>query len=507
MKTNSLFDYVLAMIDRITMYKLLEYYLLALLGVAMLFGAIGRLAYSPVDIAGSTVLIFATCWLTNYIFAKVYNAPTNPESTILTALILALIITPQLSLSSVLFMIAAGGLAIASKYILAINHKHIFNPAAIAVVLTAFGPQQGASWWVGSTMLLPFVVMGGVIVAYKLRRIKMVSLFFVIAIMSSAFGALLVHGNVASIVQATIVHSSLFFLGFVMLTEPLTSPTVWSRQWVYAAVVGLCFAPQLHVGSVYTTPELALVLGNIVSFVMTPRVKTIVRLTKKLYWGSRTKDFIFTPNDPFNYAPGQYIELTFPHDHPDGRGSRRYFTLASSPTEKDVRLGIRFYPKGSSFKKALQAINDQDTLSIAQVGGEFTLPADTSQKLAFIAGGIGVTPFRSMTKYLVDTNQQRSAVLLYGERSMSDITYHDVFEEARQRIGMQTTYVVNDDVTAENVRSGTINLQVIQAEIPDYAERLFYISGPQAMVREMRKTLHTMGVARRNIKTDYFSGY
>lgn len=507
MKLSKIFYHLGDLIDGITMYRLLEYYLIGLLAVAMLLGAIGSLAYSPVTIAFSAAFVVAVCWLTNYIFAKVYNVPSNPESSILTGLILSLIITPQTSLEAAGFLAAAGGLAIASKYILAINHKHIFNPAAIAVVLTAFGPQESASWWVGNTALLPFVIVGGVAIVYKLRRIKMVGLFFVVALLSTAVGALS-QGNVPTVLQATLLHSSLLFLGFVMLTEPLTSPTIWSRQWIYATVVGICFTPQLHVGGIYATPEIALLMGNIVSFAMTPRVKTLLQLAGRLQWGGITKDFLFIPEQAFSYSPGQYMELTLPHDHTDARGSRRYFTMASSPTEDALRFGVRFSPSGSSFKSAFDAMTSHTLISGGQVGGDFTLPNDPDRKLAFIAGGIGITPYRSMVKYLLDTDQHRSVVLLYGERSIDDITYHDVFEEARQRIGVQTTYVVSDaDTVNENTRHGRITADLIQTEVPDYLDRLFYVSGPHVMVREIRAALQKIGVARQNIKVDYFSGY
>jgi len=501
--------YIDSILDRITMYKLLLYYLLTILAAALVFSSIGSLAYSPVAITLSAGFFVLVCWLVNAVFAWAYKAPSNPESSILTGLILALIITPTPSMHGLIFFAAAGGLAIASKYILAINNKHIFNPAAIAVVLTAFGPQQSASWWVGSTVLLPFVVIGGLLVVRKIRRLRMVSAFFVIALATTSLLALLGHKDVGATVQATLLHSSLFFLGFAMLTEPLTSPSRWANQRWYILLVGVFFAPQLHIGGLYTTPELALVIGNLASFLMTPRVKTLLRLRERLMWGRVTEDFIFVPEKKFNYQPGQYVELTLPHAETDSRGSRRYFTLASSPTEATLQIGIRFYDKGSSFKKALRAASELTAISAGQLGGEFTLSKDPHQKLAFIAGGIGVTPFRSMVKYLDDTDDPRPVTLLYGERTVQDIAYSDVFEAARQHVGTKIIYVINDEnaPTSSKVRQGTITPELIQTELPDYSERLFYVSGPPTMVRAIKKMLLGLGVARKNIKVDFFSGY
>jgi ferredoxin-NADP reductase len=228
-----------------------------------------------------------------------------------------------------------------------------------------------------------------------------------------------------------------------------------------------------------------------------------------LVHGVTSEDFIFTPERKFNYTPGQYIELTMPHSHTDQRGSRRTFTIASSPTEPDIRIGVRFYDKGSSFKKTLQSAGSDVFLSAGQLGGDFVLPKDSTQKLAFIAGGIGVTPFRSMVKYLIDTNDTRDVALLYGEGSMEKLSYTDIFEEARSKIGAKILYVISGLVPQSDSRvtSGQITPELLQSQLPDYHERLFYISGPQIMVRSVRHMLLGIGVERKNIKVDYFSGY
>ena len=488
------------------MYRLLLYYLVVVLCAALFFGAIGVMSYSPYSITISAILAVGTCFVLNYMFAKIYKAPTNWESAVLTGLILALVISPILSIKDVPFIIAASGLAIASKYILAIHNKHIFNPVAIAIVLTAFGPQESASWWVGSVWLLPFVVIGGFLIARKIRRLRMVLVFFGVAFLSTLAWALLGGQHVSTTITALFLHSSLFFLGFVMLTEPATSPTTRKRRYVYAAVVGALFAPALHIGSLYSTPELALVVGNLVAFFITPIVKTKVNYVTSTLFGNRTEDISFVPERPFTYQPGQYIEMTLPHPHADARGLRRYFTLASSPTEPELHLGVRYYTPSSTFKQALRDPSAH-MMAFGQLGGDFTMPKDKSKKLAFIAGGIGITPFRSMVKYLSDTNETRDVQLLYAERSEQDIAYHDVFETARQKVGTKTTYLLEAPSTLTDSKIGRITPETIVQTIPDYKQRIFYISGPQPMVQSVKHSLREMGVPLHNVKVDYFPGY
>ena len=225
-------------LDGITMYRLVLYYLIVLLVVAALFGQFGRLGYQPVAIVLSALYLVAVCVVSNAVFARILNAPANVESAYITALILALIIAPVSSLHNALFLTAAGGLAVASKFVLAVRNKHLFNPAAIAVLLTSLGAGQTATWWIGNVALLPFVIAGGLLVVRKIRRFQMVLTFFVVTFLSTIISSQLTGHHVSGSLQQLLLHSSLFFLGFVMLTEPLTTPPTAKKRTWYAALVG-----------------------------------------------------------------------------------------------------------------------------------------------------------------------------------------------------------------------------------------------------------------------------
>lgn len=492
------------------MYKLLLYYLIALLVIAMGMGMIGRLHFSPIDIAGSAIYLTVICWLANQTFSRLLRAPSNVDSTYITALILALIISPGLTHDNIIFLTAAGVLAMASKYILTIGNKHIFNPAAIAVVLTSFGAHQSASWWIGNSAMMPFVVIGGFLLMRRIRRTEMVSCFLGIALGATAFSIVVTHGDVLSTLHHVFFSSALFFMAFVMLTEPQTSPATKRHEIWYGMLTGLLFPPRVHIGTLFSTPELVLCVGNVFAFAVNPRVKLFPALVRKDKITPDSIDFVFEPKQKFNYKPGQYMEWTLPHAGTDQRGQRRYFTLASSPTEEHIRLGVRFYPRGSSFKKALQAMNDQSPIVAASLGGDFVLPNDRHRKIVLIAGGIGVTPYRSMIKYMLDKNEKRPLTLLYSARTAADIAYMDVFENARSKLGINVYYNLTETGAAlpdNRFRAGTITPELVRAEVPDYHESLYYVSGPHGMVTDIEKALKRSGVHERRIKTDFFSGY
>ncbi|GAC1456902.1 MAG: hypothetical protein PVSMB2_11040 [Ktedonobacteraceae bacterium] len=499
-------DYVL---DRVTMYRLVLYMLIAYIGVATILAYFKVLPFSPLALLASTVFLLIMCWAMNTVFAYIFHIPTNIESASITALILVLIINPAQSPVTFQFLGWAAILAMASKYILALNKKHLFNPAAIAVVLTSFVLGESASWWVGTASMLPIVLLGGLLVARKIRQVDVVLYFCVAVLVGVAVFALILGKSSFTALNQMFMQSPLFFFAFIMLTEPLTAPPTRTLRRLYAVLTGILFLPQLHVGTLYSTPELALVIGNIFSYVVSPKQKVLLTLKRKIKMSSYILDFVFKPSQKLAFIPGQYMEFTLAHSGTDSRGNRRYFTLASSPTENDVHLGIRFYEAGSSFKHALYRMDNRTKIVAAQIAGDFTLPQDPQQKLVFIAGGIGITPFRSMLKYLLDTQQRRDIVLFYANKTIDEIVYIDVLNAAQKKLGVKTFYTLTDTTAIPRTWTGwvgRIDEQMIMRSMPDYSERNFYLSGPSEMVNAYEQVLKNMGVAQAQIKKDFFPG-
>ncbi len=510
-----MFNFVDDFLNRTTMYRLVLYVLLFFFVVALALSFFKLLPYAPADLLLSAVIITTVSWITNFVFARVFEAPANVESVYITALILFCIITPPQGNDYSQFLSLALWASIwsmASKYIFAIGKKHIFNPVAFAVTLTAFTINESASWWIGTMYMLPFVFIGGVLIVRKIRRVDLIFSFFIVAFVTIISFAFIKGTSPVIALYKTIVNSAFLFFAFVMLTEPLTTPpTKWFRVG-YGALVGFLFVPAIHIGSLYSTPELALVIGNIFSYIVSPKEKLILCLKERVKVADNTYDFVFTNNRNFTFRPGQYMEWTLSHRDPDSRGNRRYFTIASSPTEKDVRIGVRFYPEPSSFKNRIAFLEKGDTIVASQCAGDFVLPDKKDQKIAFIAGGIGATPFRSMMKYLLDKNEKRPIIMLYSNKTISDIAYKDIFDSAESILGIKTIYAVtnsdkNEIQSGWPIVYGFIDAEMIKKEVPDYLERTFYISGPRSMVTTFEKILRDMGVTRSKIKTDFFPGF
>ncbi len=502
--------YIDNVLNRTTMYRLVLYYLIFLLGAAVVLSFAGVLHYDPFALLFSISFLIGVCWVVNTVFSRAFEVPTNAESVYISALILALIITPIQSLHDLWFLGWAGALAMASKYIITINKKHLFNPVGLAVAVTYLVVNQSASWWVGNASMLPFVLAGGVLIVRKLKRADLVNSFLLTVLATILLFSVAEGQNFFGAIRQVVLYSPLFFFAFIILTEPLTTPPTHGLRVIYGALVGFLFTPQFHLGGFYTTPELAILIGNVFSYLVSPKARLVLRLKKKVQIAPDIYDFIFAPVNKLAFAPGQYMEWTLGLQDPDSRGNRRYFTLASAPTENEIRLGVKFYPEPSRFKEELLELDRNGEIIASQLSGDFVLPDDPKQKCVFIAGGIGITPFRSMIKYLLDTHQPRPITVFYSARSANDFVYVDVLEKARKELGIKTIYDIDN---TQGIPSswrwpvGPITPQLIKQEVPDYQKCVFYISGPKAMIDAFKEMLHRLHIDDDHIKTDFFPGF
>lgn len=491
-------NFIDSWLSKITMYRLVLYFLIVILLVAFVLSFFpGIMPFTPAALTFSVLVLLIVSWITNKIFAAVFKVPANVESVYITVFILSLIITPVISWSGFWFLFWASVISQAGKYILAWRAKHLFNPAALAVAVTMVSINQSASWWVGTAALLPVVIIGGLLVTRKIQRFDLVLSFLVTGLAAIIFFSYPLSGPV-EVIQKVVRDSPFLFFSFIMQTEPMTTPPTRFWRVAYGVFVGLLFSPRVHFGSVYSTPELALLAGNIFAYIVSPKQKYLLKLKEKVSFGPQVYDFIFQTPRKLAFRPGQYFEWTLGHENSDSRGNRRYFTIASAPTEPEVHIGVKFYNPPSSFKRALLKMKRSETLLAGQVAGDFTLPNSMDQKLAFIAGGIGITPFRSMLKDMVDRGQQRDIVLFYSVNDEAEIAYRDVLDQAAAA-GVKNNFIISTQqkLTAE----------YISRQAPDFEQRLFYISGPHGMVVAFEKTLRDMGVPRRQIKIDFFPGY
>lgn len=499
-------------LNAITMYRLTLYYLIFLVVISSLAGFFGILPYNGSDILLSSFIAIITCWVANYVFAKIFGATTNIESVFITALILVVIFPVKFPINF-LPLIVLSLLAMGSKYLLTIEKRHVFNPAAIAVLmLSLLSPQHSATWWIGTPIMFVPVLLGGLLLSRKVRREGLIVSFLLTFLALSAVASIMHTGTFTSIItmwQRGFGSSAVLFFSFVMLTEPLTSPSTKKLQRIYGVIVGILYTtPLLRVSALVFTPEMALIAGNIFSYIVSPKYRLILPLLRKVKISPDTFVFVFDKVKKFDFSPGQYLEWTLPHPHSDSRGNRRYFSIVSAPHE-NLMIAVKFYEPSSSYKKALLALENGAEVIATSLSGDFVMPKDFVSPLVFIAGGVGIAPFRSMLEDIVERKKQVNVILVFANKRKEDIVFQDTFEKAKE-FGVRTVFVLTDSEAVPpdwTGHVGHIDDKIIRQQIPDYSKRLFYISGPQLMVQNFEKILLGMGVNNKNLKLDYFPGY
>jgi ferredoxin-NADP reductase len=493
-----------SVLNRITQYRLVLYGLIVIVAAAFILSATGTLSYSLLALTQSLAVLLASGLVFHYLLRALFKSATSVESWIITALILFLILRPAENVSGLATLSLGMAIATASKYVLAFANRHIFNPAAIALVTLGLLGSGDVFWWVATDTLLPVVALVGFLIVRKVRRIEMVLIFSGVALISLA-GQL----GFEELYRNAIASGPLIFFAAVMLTEPATTP---SRRWsrvAYATIVGVGYGAQYQFGPLHSTPELALVIGNVFAYAVSSRRRYQFKLTAHRPLGGGIHEFAFQPDHAVAFMPGQYLEWTLPHSRPDSRGNRRYFTVASAPGEAEVKLGVRIDPGHSStFKKALLNLKPGTTVWASQLGGDFTLPDDQRQPLVFIAGGVGITPFRSMVQHLIDLGEHRDINLFYTSVAADGFAYWELFNSAA-KVGLKSHYVITGQEIPEGWTglSGFLTTEVIKQKVPHIDRPIYFLSGPNAMVTNYKKMLLAAGVPYSHIKTDYFPGF
>lgn len=487
-------------LDRFTTYRLVLYLLIIYIAAASVLAYFHKVPLTPRQILVSAVWLLLVSRVVNKLLARFLKVPANQESDLITGLILTLIMSPLSANVDYIALAAVAALAMATKYLLTWKGRHMLNPAAAGAFAAGLFFHTYASWWIGNKYMFPLVAIGGLLIVKKMKRVQMVLVMGAVFVSYTAAYAPAEH--LVSAVWQALLDSSMMFFATVMLTEPLSSPTSLNPQLIYALVTGFLFSSR----QLRLSPEEALLIGNVLTFVMSPNRSMKLRLVSARKEASEIYSYIFRPDKKLAFAPGQYMEWTLPGVRLDSRGNRRYLTIASSPTEEDITFSVRMPEKMSGYKSSLAKLKPGAPILAAQLAGDFVLPDDPKIKLVFVAGGIGVTPFRSMVKYLIDNGTWRDVSLIYSVTEPSQFAFTDVFNKARE-VGVKSHYVVSEPKAGWKGLTGKLDSRLISQAVPDYSDRTFLISGPQGFVAYVRQELLEMGVGHGRIITDFFPGY
>ncbi|HPD98936.1 MAG TPA: YHS domain-containing protein [Candidatus Saccharibacteria bacterium] len=205
-------------------------------------------------------------------------------------------------------------------------------------------------------------------------------------------------------------------------------------------------------------------------------------------WG-----FHFTPSTVVSWQAGQYMRVEIPHDSPDERGTKRWFTVSSAPFEQQITIVTRI--SESSFKQALANLHAGDTINMIDLpGGDFVWTKGDNIPRVFAIGGIGITPLYSIVKQRQHDGLSLNATLLYANRTEA-IPYRDYFDSLAP-LGLKVKYLVGRKLTTKDILAESTT-----------DDTIFYLSGAKPMVRQLANNLTQEDVADDHIISDEFPHY
>lgn len=488
-----------SLLNTLTMYHVVVSGLVAMSVVALLLMIIGTISYSPIAFIVSLIVSVAVALASNKLFGWLFGVRVHSESAAITGLIIALVFTPPVTFILGLKLVLVIMIAMASKYVITIRNKHIFNPAAFGIVVGSVSGLAYATWWIATPAMIPITFIVAIAILYKTKRLKMGVLFVAVSVGLLGLQAV-IDGSISVDTFVSAVTSwPLLFVAGVMLSEPLTLPPRRCQQYIVAIIVGVLSVSAIHVGPLLMTPAFALIVGNIVAFYWGNRGAIKLRYVGKKRMGQSYYDFQFDVSR-LAFVPGQYIELTLPHAHADIRGQRRVFTIVGVPGDKQISIGIRLPEKASTFKKALSVLKSGDTLYGVRVAGDFVLPADPAIPVICIAGGIGITPFIS---YMMAS--KRPITLLYAVGSLDDAAYMQQLNHYNAEVTIISPGAEGSGNPTSKYISGELTYDVIKPLIDVTKQPHVYISGSPAMVTSTKQIVKSLGIS--SVHTDHFTGY
>jgi ferredoxin-NADP reductase len=232
-----------------------------------------------------------------------------------------------------------------------------------------------------------------------------------------------------------------------------------------------------------------------------------VKLIKKETIARETMAFHFAKPKGFEFRAGQFADFTLIDPaQTDAEGNTRGFSLVHAPHEPNLVAATRM--RDTAFKRVLRDLPLGSEVKLDGPYGDFTLHKTVTTPAVFIIGGIGVTPVRSMIAQASHEKTAHKLLLLHACRTPVDFPLKEDFERLAQE-NPNFTYVPVADSPSDDWRGerGGIKVEMVKKYVPDLNKPIYYLSGPEGMVKAIRQLLVGLQVNEDNIRTEEFTGY
>ena len=236
----------------------------------------------------------------------------------------------------------------------------------------------------------------------------------------------------------------------------------------------------------------------------------LVKLKDRRQVAERTMAFQFEQPEGFTFTAGQSIDMTLMNPpETDWEGNDRTFSIASAPDEGLLLVATRM--RDTAFKRVLGTMPINSQVKIVGPFGNLVLHHDQARAGVFLAGGIGITPFRSILLRAAREQLPHRLFLFYANRRTEDASFLQELE-ALQRLNSSYTFIPTMTDMSRSHRpwqgeTGVINQEMLAKHLKSAASPIYYLAGPPGMVRAMRTLLNGMRVDDGDILTEEFAGY
>jgi ferredoxin-NADP reductase len=238
--------------------------------------------------------------------------------------------------------------------------------------------------------------------------------------------------------------------------------------------------------------------------------KYTVKLNKREPVAKGTTAFYFDKPADFTFKAGQFMEVTLP-DPPetDAEGNSRAFTIASGPSESHLMVATRM--RDTAFKRVLGKLPIGSEVQIEGPFGNLVLHNNTARPAVLLAGGIGITPFRSIVFRAAGERLPHRLFLFYSNRRPEDAAFLGELQKLRAE---NPNYTLVDTMTGMeggshswNGESSRVSKEMLTKYVGDLNGPIYYLAGPPGMVAAMQTLLNSAGVNDDDIRPEEFAGY
>lgn len=311
-------------------------------------------------------------------------------------------------------------------------------------------------------------------------------------------------------------------IGTFLLLLTAVVVALWYKRWglsyemwknihrINYAVFTLAFFHSVFLGSDFagSTPLRLYwyVLGALFVLIIVHHIRKRMYLRRNPYSVTRVVKeshdswSLYFKGKSIDYKPGQFMIVNLVRD---GRTSEPHpFTISSGPGREELSIT----PKAiGDFTSTIKDTKQGDSALINAPFGVFSCLNYPADRYVFIAGGIGITPFISMLRYMVDNQMRKEVMLLWGNKTEADILFKDELEKMQQAIaGFRCVHVLSQqqDWSGEQ---GFITTALLKKYVKTFTEGEFFLCGPPVMMRKIVSILQTLEVEPARIHYEAFT--